>query len=98
MSNAMKQDFKLPGILLIINVAVVFVDSTPGGLLGLETVANFEPSCISINCLTSACSSLNNTCSVIRFQIKTFPDSVEIIYLQRKKTCMKTFILEFEHT
>lgn len=65
----------------MINVAVVFTDSTPAGLFGLDTVANFEQSFTSNNCLTSACSILNNTCSVILFQIKTFPDSVEIMNL-----------------
>lgn len=72
-------------MLLIINVAVVLTDSTPAGLFGLETVANFVQSLTSSNCLTSACSILNKTCSVIRFQIKTFPDSVEIIYLNKTK-------------
>ena len=66
---------------LVIKVAVVFKLSTPGILLGLETAINLVASSIKVNCLTPGCSSLNKTCSVIRFQIRTFPDSVEMMYL-----------------
>lgn len=69
-------------MVLIKRVAVVFIFSTPTGFLGLETVMNLEEFSISVNCFTSCCSSLNNTCSVILFHINTLPDSVETIYLE----------------
>lgn len=62
--------------------AVVLILSTPLGLFGLETVKNLVEFSINLSCLTFACSPLNNTCSVILFQINTFPDSTDIIYLK----------------
>lgn len=79
--------FSLPGILLIIRVAVVRTFSTPGGLLGLEMAKNFDEFSINVNCLTFACSSLNSTCSVILFHTRTLPDSVDTIYLKIKLSC-----------
>jgi len=63
-------------------VAVVRTFSTPARLLGLETTMNFDDFSINVNCLTFFCSSLNNTCSVILFQMRTLPDSVDTIYLK----------------
>lgn len=66
----------------MIRIAVVRTFSTPVGLLGLETAMNFDEFSMSDNCLTFVCSSLNNTSSVILFQIRTLPDSVDRIYLK----------------
>jgi len=63
-------------------LAVVRMLSIPTGLLGLEMAMNFDEFSISINCLTFRCSSLNKTCSVILFHIRTLPDSVDTIYLK----------------
>lgn len=74
--------FSIPERLRRMSLAVVRIVSTPCGLFCLDTVMKFESSLPSVSCLTSFCTSLNNTCSVMRFQIRTLPDSVQTMYLQ----------------
>lgn len=75
----------LLGIFLAIPVAVVLGGASwPTGTGGFDIAKNLIPSSKNTSCLTPGCSSLNITCPVIRFQIKMFPLSEDIMNLKNK--------------